>query len=65
MITLYSTHCPRCYVLRAKLDAKNIEYTEENDIDKMLEMGIQSVPVLGIDAKLLSFKDANNWINNQ
>ena len=32
MVTLYSTHCPRCLVLEKKLKQKNISYQEVNDI---------------------------------
>lgn len=62
-IILYSTHCPRCKVLEAKLNLKNIAYTECTDIDKMQSMGIISAPVLGVDGKLLQFKEATDWVN--
>lgn len=62
-IILYSTHCPKCKVLEAKLNSKDIAYTECTDIDKMQSMGIMSVPVLGVDGKLLLFKEATDWVN--
>lgn len=61
-VTLYSTHCPRCSVLEAKLREKNIEFTEETDVQKMLSLGIKSAPALGVDEKILDFKEAVNWI---
>lgn len=65
MITLYTTHCPKCRVLEAKLNQKGIEYQENTDIDYMESLGIMSVPVLEVDGELLDFVRANNWINNK
>ena len=65
MITLYTTHCPRCKVLATKLTQKNIEYVENEDIDYMESIGIMSVPMLEVDGQLLDFVTANNWINNK
>lgn len=65
MITLYSTHCPRCRVLEDKLEDKNIEYTIVTDIEEMSKLNIMSVPMLKIGDKLLPFKEANDWINEQ
>ena len=65
-IVLYSTHCPRCSVLEKKLKKKNLQYTEINDVDKMLEMGLKSTPALQIDGgALMNFQEANEWINAQ
>lgn len=65
-IVLYSTHCPRCSVLEKKLKKKNLHYTEINDVDKMLEMGLKSTPALQIDGgPLMNFQEANEWINAQ
>jgi len=65
MVTLYSTHCPRCRVLESKLTQKNIEFNVITDIDKMESLGIQSVPILEVDDKLLNFTDAIAWVNKQ
>ena len=65
MIIFYSTHCPRCNVLKAKLDAKNIEYVENNNVDEMLELGIMSAPALKVDDTLMLFKEAVDWVNQQ
>lgn len=64
-ITLYSTGCPKCIVLKKKLTEKNIEYTENNDIETMASLGIDQVPVLSVDGELLQFADANKWINER
>lgn len=62
-IVLYSTGCPKCSILKKKLEAKGIEYIENNQVDEMVELGISHVPVLSVDGELMSFADANRWIN--
>lgn len=64
-IILYSTHCPKCEVLKKKLAEKEITYTENNSVDEMLALGITEVPVLGIDGELKNFSAAVAWLNNQ
>lgn len=64
-VILYSTGCPKCSVIKKKLDAKGIEYTENNDVDVMLALGISQVPVLSVDGELLSFVEANQWVNER
>ena len=62
-IVLYSTGCPRCSVLKKKLNEKKIAYEECSDVDIMESMGIETVPVLSVDGELKDFVSANNWIN--
>ena len=64
-LILYSNGCPRCKVLKQKLDSKSISYAEENSVEKMLEMGIRQAPMLSVDGELLDFSKANQWINKQ
>ena len=63
MITLYSTGCPRCNVLKQKLDSKKIKYDIFNDIDKMLEKGITNVPMLEVEGTMMSYPEAIKWLN--
>lgn len=65
MVVFYTTGCPKCGVLKKKLDAKGIEYEENNSVMEMLNLGITQVPVLKVEDKLLEFSEANNWINQQ
>lgn len=65
MPTLFSTGCPKCTILKKKLSQKDIEYTEVNDIQQMLDMGLQSVPWLEVDGHMMNFDQANKWINEQ
>ncbi len=65
MITLYSTGCPRCTVLKKKLEEKGVTYATVTDIDEMMDLGIQSVPVLVADDKVMQFTEAIQWVNEQ
>lgn len=67
MITLYSTHCPKCQVLEQKLKQKNIEYTIEDDEIKVVDYGrnhnIKSAPLLDVDGEAYDFIRAIRFIN--
>ena len=63
MIILYTTHCPKCKILTKKLTEKNIEYIEFTDVNKMIEMGFNVMPILEVDGIVMDFATANKWIN--
>ena len=63
MIILYSTGCPKCQVLRKKLEKANIDFNICKDTDTMKEKNINSVPALEVNGTLYSFKDAAELIN--
>lgn len=65
MIVFYSTHCPKCRVLKQKLDEKHIAYDVVTDTDYMLSNGILTVPVLEIDGNRMDFNTAVKWVNEQ
>lgn len=65
MIKMYSTHCPKCRILETKLNQKNIQYEECNDVEEMLSKGIETVPVLEVDGQLLDFGNAVKWVNGR
>lgn len=64
-VTLYSTGCPKCKVLKAKLDYKNISYNIISDVSVITNKGIQTVPVLDVDGQLFDFKEAVQWVNER
>lgn len=64
-IVLYSTGCPKCNILKKKLAEKSIPYIENNNVEEMTSLGIDYIPVLRVNGKLLQFKEANDWINQQ
>lgn len=65
MIILYSTDCPKCQILKKKLNSKGIEFREETNVDKMSELNIVQVPVLQVEDKLLDFSSAVKYVNNR
>lgn len=62
-VVLYSTGCPRCKVLKQKLDSNGISYMVNDSMDEMLALGITQVPILSVDGELLSFTKAIEWVN--
>lgn len=60
---LYSTGCPKCEVLKKKLRSKNLNFSICDDMMEMKEKNITTLPVLELNGKLLSFKEAVDWIN--
>jgi glutaredoxin len=66
MIVLYSNHCPKCDITRAKLDAKNINYTLIDDTEWLSANGFDQMPVLEVDGnRMISMIEINNFINAQ
>lgn len=65
MVTLYTTHCPKCKVLTAKLNEKGIPYKEVDDVNTMISKNIMTAPYLEVDGNLMDFVNAVNWVNAQ
>jgi len=61
-IVLYHTGCPKCKILREKLDAAEVSYTEVTDKDYLISIGVKSVPVLNVKGERLLFRDAVAWV---
>lgn len=62
-MTLYTTQtCPKCRVIKIKLEQAGIEYNISQDEDKMRKLGIQQVPILEKDGELLDFSDILDYI---
>ena len=53
-IILYSTGCPKCNVLEAKLNSKSIKYEVCTDIEVMQSKGMMTAPNLEVDGKLVT-----------
>ena len=64
-IILYEHDCPRCKVLKSKLDQKNIKYETVNDIELMQEKGFLEAPKLEVDGVVMGFKEAVDWVKEQ
>ena len=61
-IIFYTTNCPKCQVLKKKLDNLNINYSICNNVNQMENMGIMTVPMLSIGTDLLDFSRAVKWL---
>lgn len=64
-IIFYSTGCPKCRILKKKLDEKGIQYETCSDEERMIGLGLTEVPALGIKGHILSFTEAVKWINEK
>lgn len=64
-VIMYSTGCPKCKVLESKLNSASIPYEIFNDTEKMINMGITTIPILEIDNKKMGFEEAVKWINEK
>ena len=61
---LYTTHCPRCNVLYKKLNDKGIPFEVSEDIDKLIEMGYMTAPILFDGEKYYTFEEAVKLVNS-
>lgn len=60
---LYSNDCPKCGILKRKLDDKEMEYEIVNDMEIFVSKGFRSMPQLEIDGVVLSYFDAIVYVN--
>lgn len=65
MVTLYSTNCPKCKVLAQKLTDAGIEFRISDDVDKMIQKGFMSAPLLDVDGKIMNFGEAIRWVSDK
>lgn len=66
MVIIYTTDtCPRCKILKKKLESKEIPFSEIQDINELLKLNIDEVPIMKVDEKLYTFGDAVDWVNKQ
>jgi len=61
-MVLYSNDCPKCKILKLKLDSKNIQYELCSDIDVMIFKGFQSMPMLEVEEETMNFNEAIKWV---
>lgn len=67
MIVLYTTKtCPKCSIVKAKLQNKNIDYVSIDDESILEEKGYDLLPVLEVnDCIMTTMLEINDWINKQ
>ena len=64
MVLYSSTTCPRCKVLKMKLDKAGVKYQINNNQDEMIELGIKQIPKLQLDdGTMLDFAAAVKFVN--
>lgn len=56
--------CPKCAVLRKKLNTQNVFYKEISSIEEMIAMGFKSAPVLVVDGEKMDYLEAIKWVNS-
>ena len=65
-IKLYSSaSCPKCRMLKMALQTKDIEYEEITDVNVMTSLKIRNLPMLSINGKLMTLKEAMAWIQEK
>ena len=64
-VVLYEHGCPRCKVLKSKLDQKGIKYEDISDVEVMKSKGFQEAPKLDVNGVVMDFKEAVKWIGEQ
>lgn len=66
MIKFYTSHCPKCKVLKKLMDDKKIEYEEIDDENIYLEIAdknnIISMPFAEINGRVVNTKELQNFI---
>ena len=62
-IILYTVDCPKCKVLEKKLNNANISFEVCKDTKLMAKRNISKLPMLEVDGKMLTFKEAVDMIN--
>lgn len=59
MIVYSNSSCPKCKVLKMKMDKVNLTYDVNENVEEMQELGIKSLPYLQLDdGTLLNFGEA-------
>lgn len=64
-VILFSNNCPKCKILKTKLEQSNIKFEEVNNIEIMVQKGFTTVPILEVNGITYGFKDAVEWIKEQ
>lgn len=64
-MTLYTNNCPKCKILKQKLDEKGFQYEVSNDMNLLINKGYKTVPILEVDDIYMTYIEAVNWIKEQ
>lgn len=61
-VILYSTGCPRCEVLKEKLEKASIDFNIVDDVNILESMQFDILPMLEVNGKIMDFKEAIKWV---
>lgn len=64
-ITLYSTDCPRCNILKDKLKDAGYRFQVVTDPELMIALGFKESPILSVEGELMNFGKAIAWLKEQ
>lgn len=64
-VILYEHGCPKCKILKMKLDQKGIQYEDVTDVEIMKSKGFKEAPKLEVDGVVMDFKKAVDWVKEQ
>ena len=56
-------NCPKCKILKKKMDDKHIEYVECSDVNVMVSKGVEFTPMLEVDGQMKGYSEAVKWVN--
>lgn len=64
-VILYEHGCPKCKILKMKLDQKEIQYVDITDVEVMRAQGFTEAPKLEVNGVIMGFKEAIDWVKEQ
>jgi glutaredoxin-related protein len=64
-IIFYTIGCPMCIALKNMLDNKHIKYDTVSGTEKLIALKIASAPMLKVDNKMMTYKEALTWLASQ
>lgn len=67
MNILYATNCPKCKIIKGRLEYLNIKYKLVDNVDDIKKFNndnnLKGVPILLIDDHILDFNEAMKYLN--
>lgn len=63
-VILYTIGCPSCKFLESELNNKHIEYIKLEDKQSLRKLGITTLPMLEVDGRKMTYKDALVWLKS-
>ena len=62
---LFTTEsCPKCKILKSKLDEKGLKYEKSDNIQELIDLGFKTVPVLELHGEYMDFGKVIKWIQD-